>query len=293
MRVTDKQMYAHGTHALAKARSAHAKAIGELSSGTRVTHPWDDPAAAGLAVSHDAAGRTHGAISDTLRRAGDELTSVDAGLGDVVEALSRARELTVQLSNDTYSAGERAGAAAEVTGLFQSVVASLNREVGGRYVFAGFRDGSPPFDAAGNFVGDRNLRKVEVAKGVWQDASIDAEAAVKGAGGGVDVLATLQAVSTALAANDTAGLRATLDALTAGITQIAQARSQAGSHAAVLDVAAVATRALEDRAAEQLSGEVDANPFDAASRLALAERGLEATIEAVSRTGKLTLLGKM
>jgi vancomycin resistance protein YoaR len=54
MRVTDKQMYAHGTLAMAKARGAHAKAVDELSSGTRVTHPWDDPAAAGLAVDYDA-----------------------------------------------------------------------------------------------------------------------------------------------------------------------------------------------------------------------------------------------
>ncbi|MBL8957926.1 MAG: flagellar biosynthesis protein FlgL [Myxococcaceae bacterium] len=293
MRVTDKAMFASGTLAMNKARTARAKAIDELSSGMRVTHPWDDPSAAGLSVSHDAAGRMHGAVSAAVRRANDELASVDAGLGDVVESLSRARELAVQLSNDTYSAAERAGGAAEVTGLFQSVVASLNREVAGRYVFGGFRDNAAPFDAAGNFGGDGNIRKVEVAKGVWQDASIDASQAIKGAGGGVDVLATLQTLSTALAANDTTTLRATLDTLTQGITQVSQARSKAGAHSAVLDVAALATRALQDQTAEHLSNEVEANPFEAASRLALAERGLEATIESVSRTGKLSLLGKM
>ena len=42
------------------------------------------------------------------------------------------------MSNDTYSASERTGAATEATGLFQSVVAVMNTQVGGEYVFGDF-----------------------------------------------------------------------------------------------------------------------------------------------------------
>lgn len=295
MRVSDKMMFERGGTAVARAREAQLKATDELSSGMRVNHPWEDPAAAGRAVAHDAAGRALGGVQKSLQRATDELGSIDGGLSDVGEALSRARELAVQLSNDSYSAGERAGAAAEVTALFQSVVATMNRQVGGRYVFGGFKDATPPFDAAGNYVADTNVRKVEITPGSWQDVSIRADSAIKGTGvaGGVDVLTTLSTLATALAANDTTTLRAQLDSLSTGITQVAQARSLAGSQATVLDVAALATRVSKDDAAAQLSNEVESNPFEAATRLALAERGLEASIEAASRSGKLSLLGKM
>ncbi|MBK7858991.1 MAG: flagellar hook-associated protein FlgL [Archangiaceae bacterium] len=293
MRVSDRWMYEQNTSTLQRQKTAHAKALGEVSSGTRVTHPWEDPAAAGRAVAHEANTKAFSAVGTAVQRASDELNSIDAGLGDVVESLSRARELAVQLSNDSYSASERAGAAAEVTGLFNSVVASLNREVGGRYVFGGYKDGSAPFDAAGNFLGDGNVRKVEVAKGVWQDASIATDAAIKGVGGGTDVLATLQNLATALSTNNTTNVRASLDLLSSSISQVSQARSQAGAHAALFDVAQATARAGRDDEQAQLSSEVDADPFDAATRLAQAEASLEASIESVSRSGKLTLLGKM
>lgn len=293
MRVTEKWMFDHGSHQLEQSRSMHAKARNELSSGMRVEHPWEDPAAAGLAVSHDAEGRTHGAVGTALQRASSEIDSMDSGLGDIIEALSRARELAVQLSNDSYSAEGRAGGAVEVTGLFESTVATLNREVAGRYVFGGFKDGAAPFDPAGAFTGDSNIRQVEVAKGVWQDVSIDSATTIKGNGGGVDILATLSAVATALAANDVTTLRASLDTLSNGITQVSQARSKLGAQQAVIDVASSAARVARDGAAERLAAEVEANPFESASRLALAERSLEASIEAVSRSGKLSLLGKM
>src|SRR6185436_3541285 len=128
MRVSDRWMYEHGAMHLQRSREAHQKAIDEVSSGVRVNHPWEDPGAAGRAVQHDSAARQHDAVGTAIARASDELASIDAGYSDVIESLSRARELAVQMSNDSYSASERAGAASEVSGLFQSVIGTLNRQ---------------------------------------------------------------------------------------------------------------------------------------------------------------------
>src|SRR5437868_14207993 len=108
MRVSDRWMYERGTLELQRNRSASAKASNEVSSGVRVQHPWEDPAAAGLGAEHDVNQRRLDAMVTSVDRASDEISSMDAGLGDLGELLSRGRELAVQLSNDSYSAGERA-----------------------------------------------------------------------------------------------------------------------------------------------------------------------------------------
>ncbi len=293
MRVTDRWSYERNTLELGRARERHAEAQSEVSSGTRVTHPWDDPSAAGLGASHDAAERRYGAVIKTLGRASDELTTADASLGEVVEALSRAHELSVQLSNDTYSAQDRATAASEIDGLMQSVVMSLNKQVGGRYVFGGTQDQTPPFNAAGAYLGDTQIRQVEVSPGAWQDVSVRADIAIKGVGGGVDVLSTLSALSTALSTNDTTTLRASIDALHDGIAQVAKSRTLAGAQMSVVEVANSALRASQDDERGQVSRELDADIFSSASRMAAAERALEAAISATARSGKLSLLDKM
>lgn len=286
-------MYESNGSALAKSRERQVKASDELSSGIRVAHPWEDPAAAGLSVEYDGNVRTYQNIGTSLQRASDELNTADGGLGDVGELLSRARELATQMSNDTYNPAERANAAKEVDGLFQSAITTLNRQVGGRYIFGGFLDGAPPFDATGNYVGDTGVRQVEVGPNVWYDASVRADVAIKGVGGGVDALATLTTLSAALTANDATAIRGTLDSLASAISQVAQARSLAGTQQNVFDTAYTAVRGAQDDQSVALAREVEANPFDAASRLALSERALEATIEATARIGKLSLLGKL
>ncbi|MEW5738130.1 MAG: flagellar biosynthesis protein FlgL [Myxococcota bacterium] len=293
MRVTDRLLFENAARHAASARERFEAASREAATGVRVRHPEDDPAAASvMARTISQAGRD-GAIAKTLGTASDELAHAELALDGVSAALSRARELAVQLSNATYSANERAAAAQEVNGLFETVLGQLNRKVGHRYVFGGFQDDAPPFDATGAYLGDTGVREVEVAPGVTVPASIRADVALKGAGGGVDVLATLQALSTALAANNVAGVQGTLDALDTGIAQVARARSEAGSHLNVMDAAGAAALAARTDAQARLSHLADADIIDAASRLAQAERALDAALTAAARTFQPSLLDKL
>lgn len=160
-------------------------------------------------------------------------------------------------------------------------------------MLGGNLDGAPPFDAAGNYAGDGAVRRVEIAPGVLEASSVRADVAVKGAGGGVDVLATLSALATALAADDVAGVRAALDPLTQGTAQLARARTEAGDGMATLDAAVSASRSGRDEAVAASARLTDADPVQAATDLALAERALEATLTATARGFQLSLLEKL
>lgn len=293
MRVTEKMIFEGAASTAGKARARAEEAMEQASTGLRVSHPGDDPGAAGLIAFHRMGAIRFDSIVQSVTRATDELGAADGALNGVGNVLSRARELAVQLSNSTYSASERATAASEVSGLLQQTVGLLNTRVGNRYIFGGTSDATPPFDATGGYLGDVGTRQVEIAPGIWQDASVRADVALKGVGGGTDVLATLTALSSALASNDVAGVQASLTGLDAGIGQVAAARSGAGTAMSVLDAAAEAGRAGKDSEEITLSNLADADAIESASRLALAERALDAALTASARSFRLSLLDKM
>lgn len=293
MRVADVTVYDRARESIAAARSRQQAAVDQVSSGARVVHPWDDPSAAALILQQSREGARFAALEKGVTRASDELNSADTALGSVTEALSRVYELAVQGSTDTYSAADRAVIASEVEALRKSAIASLNVQVSGRFVFGGFKDGAAPFDSAGAYLGDTNVRNIEVAPGVYQDTSVRADIALKGVGGGIDVLTTLQTLATALNANDAPTVRGLLDSISTGIEQVSLARSQGGNAMSVLDSHAVVLRASRDASTAQVAHEADADIFDASTRLAQAEQALEASLTAAAKSFGRSLLDKL
>jgi flagellar hook-associated protein 3 FlgL len=293
MRVTERMRYDQATRDTGRAREAAESAIARASTGVRVARAKDDPGAAGLVALDRARSERLEAIASTAARASDELSAVDGALDTVNNAITRARELAVQLSNSTYSAGERAGAAGEVRGLLATAVGALNAQVGGRYVLAGNLDGTAPFDAAGAYSGDAAVRQLEIAPGVLQGASVRADVAVKGAGGGVDVLQALADLATALASNDATQIRAALDPLAQGTAQLSRARAEVGTAMATLDAAVVASRAGRDEATAAASRLADADPIVAATELSRTQAALDASLTAVAKGFQLSLLDKL
>jgi flagellar hook-associated protein 3 FlgL len=293
MRVTDKMIFERAKVAMGVNRDRVQDAVAENSSGLKVEHAWDDPGANAPVVAHRLAIKRFEAIETVAERTSQELVAADNALGSIGESLSRARELAVQLANDTYSANDRAGAAREVQQLVSHAVGMLNTQVGNRYIFGGNKDATPPFDAAGAYLGDTGVRRVEVFPGVLQDASIRADVVAKGVGGGVDVLAAMNTLATAFAANDVATIRASLTTLDQGISQVSVGRAQGGAAMNTLDVAVAAARQSANGEKATLADLTEADVFESATRLQLAERALEASLSAAVRSFDLSLLKKL
>jgi flagellar hook-associated protein 3 FlgL len=285
-------MYDLANLRIMRARSDSTTAGDQVSSGKRLEHPWDASGDAGLAVRHQQeAGRFDG-IMTASGKASDELASVDGAMDQITTTLTRAKELAVQLSNDTYSANDRQGGAVEAQQLLNSVISQLNVKFGDRYVFGGMQDAAPPFDAAGNYLGDANVRKVEIAPGVLQDASARADVALKGAGGGVDVIASLQNMITALSANDATNVRVAVQTLDDSITQVSKERSRVGAMMNAFDIASTMAKQSRDTATDAQNKLQDVDIFEASTRFAATQRALEASMSAAAQQFKLTLLNK-
>lgn len=290
MRISDTYMFDLANSRLMRSRTESTLAGDRVSSGKRVEAPWDDSAAAGL-ITRFAQDRTRqDAMMTAADRASEELGVVDGAFDQVLTSLTRASELAVQLSNDTYSAADRLNAAAEVQQLFQSVLGQINMRYGDRYVFGGMRDDAPPFDPAGNYVGDANTRRVEIAPGILQDASVRSDVAFKGAGGGIDVLTAISSFATALSTNDATGIRTAIRALADGTQQVTASRSRAGAMMNVFDLASSTARINRDSATAGRSKLEDIDIIEASTRFAAAEQALQASMSASAKSFKLTLL---
>ncbi|HUJ25437.1 MAG TPA: flagellar hook-associated protein FlgL [Myxococcales bacterium] len=290
MRVSDSMIFNNAALYSDNAQSSVDDATRVASTGIRVQHPGDDPAAAAGIVAHSSALAQAQNLSKVTASANDELSAADGALSQVSDALARARELAVQMSNSTYSAADRAGAAAEVATLSQQVSAALNLKVGTRYVFGGSKDQSAPFDASGNYLGDGTVRQIEIAPGLRQDVSVRTDQVIKGAGGGVDVFAAIGALQSALTANDPDAVRASMDGLTQATGQVAAGRAALGGDMDALTAAKNAADTAAQTETSAVSKLQDADVIDAATKLALAQHALEAALTATSQGFKLSLL---
>jgi len=293
MRVSDSHFFDSSRRAAESARARMVESQDRLSSGKRVVHPGDDPAAASLLVQQRFDEARHGQRIDTLARASDELDSVDAAMRGVNESLFRAKELAVQLSNDTYSAADRLNAVAEADGLLGQVVSLLNTDHGGRYLFGGTLDSAPPFDMTGAYSGDDQQRQLEIAPGVIQDVSIRADIAFKGIGGGEDTLQNLIDLREALRINDVATVRTLIARFDTSIAQSSTATSEVGAAMNILDLSGTLARDLRDSATKSAVDLADSDFMAESSRLAQAQLALQATLSSTATTAQISLLKKM
>jgi flagellar hook-associated protein 3 FlgL len=293
VRVTDKMIFDQANTNSARARDEAQAAANQAATGIRVQHPWDDPSAAGLIVRRNADVERMGAIGKVASLASDELSSADNALGSMTDLLNRAKELALQMASDGYTAAERASAATEARDLMQQAISLGNTQVAGRYIFGGTKDTKAPFDAAGTYLGDASVRQVEIAPGELQAASVRADSVLGGAGGGVNVFATLSVLTQALQTNDVAGVRGTIDGLDRSLDQVIQGRGAVGASINIFDTAVTTSKLASDSAIVAAANLTDADIVAAASRLALAQRALDASLTASARSFQLTLLDKL
>jgi len=266
MRVTEFGMMQRATEALQKAQGATADAADALDSGIRVSRASQDPVAwsdAARAMLRESVAVGHqGAIDRADARVG----AVDQALASVFGVLSQARELAVQMGNDTYTAVDRAAAATQVGTLSAGAIAAANgKDIDGEYVLAGSKGTAAPFDAVGVYSGDAQARTIEI--GEQSSLTLSVTGTELTAAAGVDVFQTLSTLKAALASNNAGAIRGSLTALGTAIDQLASARSRVGGQMSALQGAASARADLSLNLARIKDTAIAADPVGAASTL--------------------------
>jgi flagellar hook-associated protein 3 FlgL len=275
MRVTDNSKFESVRRNVTRAQGAFLKAQEQAGSGLRVSKPSDDPVAAAAARrenSRKALGNAGVAAADV---ATDNLLSSDNALNDVYGSLTRAHELAMLGATDTVSSENRTALAEEVSKIREQMVSLGNTNVGGKYLFAGFRDQTPPFAEDGSFVGDGNTKEVQPVPGMRVAASISGKAVF---GDNSETIKTLDSLLSALRGNDSEGVRSTLSGLAAGMERVSSARSQVGAMMDSVELGRNVADAQQVRATNQIHDLTEVDQVSAATSLLQAKSALEAAL---------------
>ncbi len=169
MRIADKMNYDQVTSNLSKNRTDMAELQNQAATQKRVTKPSDDPLAAARVLAGRIDINSNNQFLKSVNNAKTFLEYSEQSLGELSEAISRAKELAINQSNDaSANDGTRKVVATEIAQLKDQIIQVGNRKMGDRYLFGGFKTNRPPFDREGNYKGDDGEMHIIIDK----DASV-------------------------------------------------------------------------------------------------------------------------
>ena len=139
----------------------------QLTTGKRVNHASDDPAAVGRVERALASEARSTANQRAVDASNNAMTLTETALADAGNLLQTAREALVAAGNATYSDAERSGVADQLAELRKQLFAVSNRTDGaGTFLFGGQGSNQPPFiDAAGGVRFNGTSGVVQAASG--------------------------------------------------------------------------------------------------------------------------------
>ncbi len=117
----------------------------QIASGKRVNRPSDDPAAAERINQFRNVIRTTEHRMLSVEEGISRLNLSDSALDRAGLTFQRAKELAIQMRNDTLTAVERRNTAQEVQQLILGLASIANTQLNGRFVFGGSQTQTEPF----------------------------------------------------------------------------------------------------------------------------------------------------
>ena len=154
MRISTQMMYDQNMRGITDSQSKWLNYGEQMSTGKRVNRPSDDPIAASQAIVLSQAQSQNSQFALARTFATQKVSLEDNVLTQVNTAISSVREKLVYASNGTLSDDDRLSLATDIQGIRDQLMNLANTTDGnGRFIFAGYKTESAPFDAV---TGDYN-----------------------------------------------------------------------------------------------------------------------------------------
>lgn len=285
MRVTERSRL--DSLSLANSRNAERldKATRIATSNQRVSKPSDDPAAYGAMIRRNYDMAMLDTHSDQASRTQGELEVANNALSAGVDIMERAQEAAVEGANATSDPNARKLLAADVRAMRTELMSIGNTKYGNRYIFAGTKSDTIPFDDKGAFQGNDQSIDVPVMDGVQLKGNVSGAKAFTTAGGR-DVFGDLQELADALDANDQDRIQKTLGNLTAGHDQIVRTQVDAGYSAKrfsdAVDVLGNTKAVVATRESNDINGDIASQITDLQMAKTAYERSMAVTKQILS-----------
>lgn len=151
MRVSTAQIFDTGTFGMQTNQRALLKIQNQMSAGTHILTPADDPLGASQALLVTQSRDMNALYKESQATASARLSFIDANLSSVTNELQNILERTIQAGNGTLNEVDRKMIALELQARFDNLLSLANaQDASGQYLYSGFQTQVKPFDVTGN-----------------------------------------------------------------------------------------------------------------------------------------------
>jgi flagellar hook-associated protein 3 FlgL len=263
----------------------------ELSTGSSVNMPSDNPLSAALLVENNDQATFNASYLQSLSTINGQLSTADSTLNSVETALQQAISLGVEGANGTLSDSDRTDIAQELQGIQSQLISLANTSYEGNYLFGGTETTAPPYTASNSdpsgvtYNGNSGVNKVSVGNGYQIEVNVPGSQLFSATGN--DVFLALNNLISAMQSDGDIGtatnaLSSASDYLTAQRVSYGNAMDQVQSQTTYLNTA-------KQQIAAQQSALGSADMATAATNLSMAQTDEQAAMEAISKLSQNTL----
>jgi flagellar hook-associated protein 3 FlgL len=262
----------------------------QITSGSRITKPSDDPIGAARALSLQESLDQASQYGRNIDQASSWLNSTDSVLGSVGDSLQRARELAVQAANDTLASSDRSAIQAEITQLQQHVLNLANSKYGSYYMFSGTRTDQPGYTlpdvstTAGVYQGNSGQVLREVSPGVTIAVNADATTTLD------PVFKAFNDLQAGLTSNSSTAVQTSLNSFDAAVDAVNTSRAQIGARVNRLDALKQRQDNVSVNLTSLLSNVKDVDMASAITNFTMAQTVYQASLKASAQAMQISLL---
>ena len=283
MRITQNMTYNTYINDIMRRQEALNGLNKQLSTGKKVNAPSDDAVGAATILTSKSLLSSLGQYQRNIESAYTRLNLSEKALAGVKDVLTSIKEIAVLSATGTADAASRANSAVVVSNLYDELVSLGNMEIGGQYLFSGFKTDTPAFSATGAFQGDANKQEVRINASSSISIGVNGGEVFKGTGGGTDIFQTVSDLITALNSDDTAGIEASIGALDASFNQVSGAVADIGGKVKRLQAAEETLTTAHYEVRSIISNLEDADIAEVISELRLGQIALEAALTSAGK----------
>jgi flagellar hook-associated protein 3 FlgL len=207
MRVASKTIYDFVKFNLGNITEELSKANKVVSTGKRITELSDDPVGLTQTLYIKSTLSNIEQLERNISFGKSWLSSSESALSSVQDLITDTKALCVQMATSTTGAAEREAAAETVQNNIDEIVSLANTEINGRYIFAGSKVDSIPFEEDGTYNGDNSPFTIKIGQDATVAVGSDGEAVFG------DIFQNLTHLRDALENNDLSGIQDAMDDL--------------------------------------------------------------------------------
>ncbi len=295
MRVATKTLYDNMTANLGIITEELKHANETVATGKRINKLSDDPVGLSSVLNLHSARSNIEQLQRNINMGRTWLNTVESALSSVSDLISDAKVLCIQMANATIGPDERLSAATAVQHYLEELKALANTDVNGRYIFAGSRTDTAPFDfdligANGIYNGNNDPFSVKIGKNMNIEVGRDGETVFGANATADDIFKTLVDLKTALETDNVSGIQTQMSRLDNHFDKITTIISDTGQKEIRLDIRKGIISDLDFAYTERLSKLEDADMIYAIMELKKKEATYQAALVAASKVMQVSLV---